>query len=116
MKEPCSDLVASVFVRFASVKPVSKSFVTPSQVPVRNLASPFRCHSDMGIPHVLGVPIPKTPGIWASPVTLTQIAKVMPISLGFWEWGWRKRGGAHITVTLVSSVTLSRLKHVTRNA
>ena len=23
----------------------------------------------------------------------------MPISLGFWEWGCPKRGGAHITVT-----------------
>ena len=45
----------------------------------------FRYHSDMGIP------IPKTLDIWASSVTLTQIAKViekgMPISLGFWEWG-----------------------------
>ena len=23
----------------------------------------------------------------------------MPISLCFWEWGWPKRGNAHITVT-----------------
>ena len=23
----------------------------------------------------------------------------MSISLGFWEWGWPKRGDAHITVT-----------------
>ena len=31
----------------------------------------FRCHSDMGIP------IPQTLVIWASSVTLTQIAKVI---------------------------------------
>ena len=45
----------------------------------------FRYHSDMGIP------IPKTLDIWASSVTLTQIAKViekgMPISLGFLGMG-----------------------------
>ena len=54
----------------------------------------------------VGIPIPKTLVIWASPVTviltLTQIAEVirgMPISLEFWESGCPKRGDAHITVT-----------------
>ena len=52
----------------------------------------------------VGIPIPKTLVIWASPVTviltLTQIAEVirgMPISLEFWESGCPKRGDAHIT-------------------
>ena len=44
-----------------------------------NLWNPGRSHSDMGIP------IPKTLVIWASPVTLTIIAKI--------RWG----GDAHIT-------------------
>ena len=48
-----------------------------------------RCRNDMDTSRVLGIPIPKTPVIWASPVTLililTQIAKVI------WE------GDAHIT-------------------
>ena len=44
-----------------------------------NLWNPGRCHSDVGIP------IPKTLVIWASPVTLTIIAKI--------RWG----GDAHIT-------------------
>ena len=56
---------------------------------------PFRCRNGIGISPVLGIPIPKTSVIWASPVTLiltlTQLAKVIwegdPISLGFWEWG-----------------------------
>ena len=54
----------------------------------------------------VGIPIPKTLVIWASPLTLTltltQIAEVirgMPISLEFWESGCPKRGDAHITVT-----------------
>ena len=51
-----------------------------------NLWNPGRSHSDMGIP------IPKTLVIWASPVTLTIIAKIRwdgdaHISLWFWEWG-----------------------------
>ena len=52
----------------------------------------------------VGIPIPKTLVIWASPVTviltLTQIAEVirgMPISLEFWD------GDAYITVTLTPS-------------
>ena len=39
-----------------------------------------RCHSDIdGHPRVLGIPIPKTLMIWASPLTLTltQNAKVI---------------------------------------
>ena len=54
----------------------------------------------------VGIPIPKTLVIWASPVTLiltlTQIGEVirgMPISLEFWESRYPKRGDAHITVT-----------------
>ena len=30
---------------------------------------------------------------------LGLVLKGMPISLGFWEWGFPKRGDAHITVT-----------------
>ena len=53
-----------------------KSWREPSAL---NLWNPGRCHSDVGIP------IPKTLVIWASPVTLTIIAKI--------RWG----GDAHIT-------------------
>ena len=58
-----------------------------------------------GHPRVLGIPIPKTLVIWASPVTLTltQIARVIwegdAHITGFWEWGCRKRGDAHFIVT-----------------
>ena len=50
-------------------------------------AKSARCHSDMGI-SVLGVPIPNTLVIWASPVTLTLITKVI------------RQGDAHITRVL----------------
>ena len=46
--------------------------------------------------------IPKTLVIWVSPVTLNQIAKVIWEGDAYitkvWEWGWPKRGDAHITV------------------
>ena len=56
-----------------------KSWREPSAL---NLWNPGRCHSDVGIP------IPKTLVIWASPVTLTIIAKIR------WD------GDAHITRVL----------------
>ena len=83
-----------------------------------SLWNPGRCHSDMGIP------IPKTLVIWASPVTLTIIAKIRwdgdaHISLWFWEWGCPKRGDAHIPLTAPSVLpnsprgyaTLPHIKH-----
>ena len=83
-----------------------------------NLWNPGRSHSDMGIP------IPKTLVIWASPVTLTIIAKIRwdgdaHISLWFWEWGCPKRGDAHIPLTAPSVLpnsprgyaTLPHIKH-----
>ena len=36
-----------------------------------------RCHSDISRPRVLGIPIPKALVMWVSPLTLTQIAKVV---------------------------------------
>ena len=36
-----------------------------------------RCHSDICRPRVLGIPIPKALVMWVSPLTLTQIAKVV---------------------------------------
>ena len=92
-----------------------KSWREPSAL---NLWNPGRCHSDVGIP------IPKTLVIWASPVTLTIIAKIRwdgdaHISLWFWEWGCPKRGDAHIPLTAPSVLpnsprgyaTLPHIKH-----
>ena len=49
----------------------------------------------------MGIPIPKTLAIWASPSFITlgiwvrvRVTGRMPISLGFWEWGCPKRGNA----------------------
>ena len=86
--------------------PCSLVYCSTTSSPGSSLFSFWQCYNDMGIPvSVLGIPIPKTLVIWASPVILPWRFGLelglqgMPISLEFWEWGCPKCGDAHITVT-----------------
>ena len=84
--------------------PCSLVYCSTTSSPGSSLFSFWQCYSDMGISaSVLGIPIPKTLVIWASPVILPWPFGLelqgMPISLEFWERGCPKRGDAHITVT-----------------
>ena len=58
----------------------------------------IQCHSDMGIPLVLGIPIPKTLVIWTSPSHIT---------LAIWVRVW-VTGDAHITRVLGMGMTKTR--------
>ena len=87
-----------------ALRPCSLVYCSTTSSPGSSLFSFWQCYSDMGIPaSVLGIPIPKTLVIWASPVILPWRFGLelqgMPISLEFWERGCPKRGDAHITVT-----------------
>ena len=82
---------------YSLISPLSRLVAKPFifQTLYVSFSSSSCCHSDMGIPRILGIPIPKPLVIWASPVTPNP----MPISLGFWEWGCTEHRDAHITVT-----------------
>ena len=87
-----------------ALRPCSLVYCSTTSSPGSSLFSFWQCYSDMGIPaSVLGIPIPKTLVIWASPVILPWRFGLelqgTPISLEFWERGCSKRGDAHITVT-----------------
>ena len=87
-----------------ALRPCSLVYCSTTSSPGSSLFSFWQCYNDMGIPaSVLGIPIPKTLVIWASPVILPWRFGLelqgMPISLEFWERGCPKRGDAHITVT-----------------
>ena len=67
----------------------------------------IRCHSDMGIRAFWAFPFPN-PSDMDIPFSyyLSDLGlrlglglQRMLISLGFWEWGWPKRGDAYINVT-----------------
>ena len=87
-----------------ALRPCSLVYCSTTSSPGSSLFSFWQFYSDMSIPaSVLGIPIPKTLVIWASPVILPWRFGLelqgMPISLEFWERGCPKRGDAHITVT-----------------
>ena len=67
---------------------------------------------------VIWVPHSQNPSDMGIPVTLTltQIAKGMPILQWFWEWGCSKRGDANITVTPPSQVKTVIIKYTHNKA